>query len=96
MQDTTNKTQKQKTQKPIRTLSERKLIKKLKEELVTGKNPDIPKKYIGEVYALFTYKEIRENYKQGNIQFMEEHAKDCPMASCVRKYKHYKRTGKIT
>ena len=84
------------TKQTTRTKKEKELIQQYKEQQIAGHNPTIPRKYEKEVFALYTKKEQREAYKVNNIQFMEEHAKKCSMPSCMRKYKLYKRTGKIT
>lgn len=84
----------QKKQK-TRTTKEKQLIQQYKDLQIAGHDPDIPKQYQKEVDALYTKKEQRQAYKINNIQFMEEHAKKCLMPSCMRKYKLYKRTGKI-
>lgn len=83
-------------QKKQRTKKEKQLIQQYKDLQIAGHNPDISKQYQLEVDALYTKKEQRESYKKNNIKFIEEHAKQCLMPSCVRKYKHYKKTGKIT
>ena len=73
----------------IRTLSERILIQKYKEQEIAGENPHIPKKYIKDVQALYTKKEIKQANKIYNTQFMEEHAKNCGALSCTISYKKY-------
>ena len=78
----------QKKQK-IRTTKEKQLIQKYKEQEIAGENPHIPKKYIKDVQALYTKKEIKQSYIKGNILFMEEHAKNCGALSCTISYKKY-------